>query len=527
MIDRFRCASYPPPIMPPAGTVDGSNARDGSPGTISASWAGLHRLRGSFGARRTRVDERALFDLARGLGATAVPLCLRELGGPADRRLWAVELLRVIAEVAGDRVRAGLRAVTDQPAVGAPAAAAGAINDDAKLIVLALLAELGDDTATARFADPARMHRQSLARFATQLDTPADVASAADLLIERLSPGEILEFVEAFSEASADGARRLSAELCARVDLDVAARGELARLTSPLHLSRAPSRTGPPERAPRRPLARPALLVGMRHADGRTVVAIVRRAPRAAGEPPAGWRALCVLCDPTGTITSVLYRDDAGLRTVRDEVLAPLEADGYQRFAMSAAAARRLVGAAARRSVSLGRALPSAYYLGRDLLGLDDAHVVGARATGPAALLGRAVDLLAAGDSARARPLLEHVVAMSPDDAEAASSLGLCLLAQGDVAAALAQLERAAWLEPAWPLHHWNVAAAAHRAGELARCARALRDFLVRADDPVATSVDPGHARRVTLARRFVADHARLVGTDRAPGDHDGGGLSS
>jgi len=519
--------------MAPRGTDGGSRASDGSPGdvagSISSSWAGLHRLRASFTAARTRADERTLRELARTLGATAVPLCVRELAGGAERRVWAIELLREIAEVAGDRVRAALRTVAGTD----PVAAGPALDDDTKLVVLALLAELGDDTATARFADPERVHRQSLARFANQLDTAADVASAAELLISRLSADEILQFIEAFAETSPDGARRLSDELCARIDLDVTARGELARVTAALRIPRPPARersiAAAPEPAPRRALGRPALLVGLRHADGRTVVAVVRRAPRGPGDPAARWRALCVLCDPTGAIGSVLYRDDATLRTTRDEVLGPLEADGYQRFALTAAAARRLVGAAARRSVSLGRALPSAYYLGRDLLGLDDAHVVGARASGPAALLGRAVDLLAAGDSARARPLLEHVAAVAPDDPEAASSLGLCLLAQGDLAQALRHLERAAWLEPAWPLHHWNLAAAAHRAGQLARCAQALRDFLVRADDPVAGSVDPGHARRVVLARRFVADHARYQAATGSPApapDHDGG-LSS
>jgi tetratricopeptide (TPR) repeat protein len=172
-----------------------------------------------------------------------------------------------------------------------------------------------------------------------------------------------------------------------------------------------------------------------------------------------------------------------------------------------------MVGAAARRTVSSGQTLPSGYYLGRDLLGITDSHVVGGRAGEPAALLGRAVDLLAAGESERARPLLEHCASIAPDDAEAASSLGLCLLAQGELPAAVLHLQRAAWIEPQWPLHHWNVAAAAHRAGDLATCAGALREFLARADEPLAAAVDPGHGRRISLARRFVADHARLAGS--------------
>jgi tetratricopeptide (TPR) repeat protein len=402
-------------------------------------------------------------------------------------------------------VRAALREV-----------AAGAAGDDAKLAALGFLAELGDETATASFADPDRIHQKSLERFATQLDTAADVASAADLLLSRMEPEEIIEFVESFAEASPDGARRLADELCARVDLDIAARSELVRVAAPLRL------TCPPPIA--RPLGRPAMLVGLRHGDGRIVVAVARRSPVGEGRPTARrWRFLCVLCDAAGSVADVHYRDDATLTVLREEVVRPLEAAGYERFNVTGAAARRLVGAAARRTVSSGRTLPSAYYLGRDLLGITDGHVVGGRAGEPAALLGRAVDLLAAGESARARPLLEHCVAIAPDDAEAASSLGLCLLAQGDLRGAVRYLQRAAWLEPAWPLHHWNVAAAAHRTGELPICAGALREFLARADDPsigtLAGAVDPGHARRVSLARRFIADHARLEQATSGLGD--------
>lgn len=483
-----------------ARTVRVSMEKAGMNEGISGSWAGLHRLRASFDGPRTRSEERVLLDEARVLGATAVPLCARELAATtsSDRRTWAVTLLRTLAETAGDRVRAALREV-----------AAGAATDDAKLAALGLLAELGDETTTASFADPDRIHQQSLLRFATQLDTAADVASAADLLVSRLEPEEIIEFIESFAEASPDGARRLADELCARVDLDVSARSELVRVAAPLRL------TCPPPVA--RPLGRPALLVGLRHHDGRIVIAVARRSPPLAGEGRSSarrWRFLCVLCDAAGSISDVHYRDDATLAVLREEVVDPLEAAGYARFSVTGAAARRLVGAAARRTVSSGRTLSSAYYLGRDLLGITDGHVVGGRAGEPAALLGRAVDLLAAGESARARPLLEHCVAIAPDDAEAASSLGLCLLAQGDVTGAVRHLQRAAWLEPAWPLHHWNVAAAAHRAGDLAICAEALREFLVRADEPsiapLAGAVDPGHVRRVALARRFVADHARL-----------------
>ncbi len=456
----------------------------GSP-TISGSWARLHRMQASFAAVvRARADERVVLADARALGGTAVPACMRALHGPNAGRPWVITVLRAVAEVAPERVRLGLRALTDG---GAP--------DDVKLVALSLLAELGDETASARFVDPIAVHRQSLARFESQLGSPADVASAAELLMSRLAPTALVEFVDAFAEACPEGARRLGEELCARIELDIQARLEVDRLMAPLRLAAAPDL---------RPQGRPALLTGLRHDDGRAVIAIARRV---TGE--RRWRSLCVLVDAAGGLADVLYRDAGTVAELRDQVIEPIAADGYQRIAVTAASARRLVALAARRAVALGRPLPSGYYLGRDLLELADSHLQGERSADAAAVLGRALELLAQGDRLRARPLLEHVVDRRPDDAEAVSALGLCMLGQGHLAEAVGILARAAELEPAWPLHHWNLAAAAHRAGRLDVCASALVDFLARADEPTAATIDVGHHRRVALARRFIADHRR------------------
>ncbi|MEZ4403451.1 MAG: hypothetical protein R3B06_25725 [Kofleriaceae bacterium] len=460
------------------------------PDGTSSSWTDLQRLRASFGTR-ARVDEPGLRALARTLGATAVPLCGRMLAGSADERAWALELMRTIAQVADERVRHELRTATGR-----------ALTDEAKLAALALLAELGDEETTARFADPRQMHQQSFSRFAGQLASPAEVASAADLLVSRLPPRELVEFVEAFSETNPERARELADELAARVDLGVAARGELSRVVAPLRLVRRPS-------SPARALGRPSLLAGLRHPDGRVVVVVARRVP---GEPR--WRALAILCAADGALDAVRYDDDATPRGVRDTLIAPLADDGYARFTLTTSAARRLVTGAARRAVTAGPALPSAYYLGRDLLGLGHSHLAdgGVPADEPdrGALLGRAIDLLAGGAPARARPLLEHCARVGPDDADAHGHLGLCRYALGDYVGAVEALRRAVWLEPAWPLHHWNLAAAAHRVGDVAGCAQALHGFLDHAGDRLAAAIDHEHARRVALARRFLADHGAL-----------------
>ncbi|MBP8809770.1 MAG: hypothetical protein KBG48_14935 [Kofleriaceae bacterium] len=465
------------------------------PDGISRSWSDLHRLRASFDAPLGVAARAAMRGLARSLGATAVPLCARALAGDAERRAYAVELLRAIAAVAYGRVVDELRAVVARPA-----------SDDAKLTALALLAELGDETTTARFADPRQVHRQSLARFADQLDTPAEIASAADLLVSRLGADELVEFVEAFSEADPERARQLGDELAGRVDLDVAARGELGRVTAPLKLAS----TAGPGRPPARALGRPALLVGLRHPDGRTVITVVRKASDR-------WRALAVLCGEDGALLSVRYDDDTTPRAIRDAIVGPLTTDGYQPIAMTSSAAHRAVASAAKRAVAAGRALPSGYYLGRDLLGLADHHLGAPPGPERGALLGRAIDLLAGGAPARARPLLEHCARTGADDADAHAHLGLCRYAEGDYPGAVEALTRAAWLEPGWPLHHWNLAAAAHRAGDLASCARALHDFLEHADDRLAAHLDTEHRHRVALARRFLADHGALRRT--RPGD--------
>ena len=106
--------------------------------------------------------------------------------------------------------------------------------------------------------------------------------------------------------------------------------------------------------------------------------------------------------------------------------------------------------------------------------------------------------------------MLRAIAAASKTTPDAQAHLGLCRFRLGDFPAAVAALTRAAWLEPARPLHHWNLAAAAHRAGDPATCARALHAFLDHAGDPLAHTIDASHGHRVALARRFLVDHGAL-----------------
>ncbi|HTJ45428.1 MAG TPA: tetratricopeptide repeat protein [Kofleriaceae bacterium] len=451
----------------------------------------------SFDESRTSARDRATLRIAVELGAIAVPACARELasGSPA-RRAWARVLLGAIARAPRDeeRVRRSVRELLG-----------GDAPDDAKIDALALLADLGEVTMPACFSDPAAIQRRSVEELAGHLGSVEDVASAAALVAEGLEPPAIAELVEGLSEIAPAAAERLVDELAARVDVDPMLRGELRRIISPLKIAPPPfALSEDPEGPSRRATLRPALVEVHRHAGGSAVVAIARRVP---GQ--RRWRAFSVLVDETGTLADAWYDGDCPPRKVSGEILAPLAGQGFLGGATSPQVARRLVADAARSAVALGRGLPPSYYLGRDLLELGDAHLAGRPAPDEiVTALGRAVDLLASGDPARARPLLEHCAERAPDDPLVASSLGLCLSAQGDPRAALPWLDRAARLEPAWPIHHWNLAAAAHQARELDACYLAMTAFVARS--AAATVHDPDHVERLALAKRLIAEHERL-----------------
>jgi Tfp pilus assembly protein PilF len=120
--------------------------------------------------------------------------------------------------------------------------------------------------------------------------------------------------------------------------------------------------------------------------------------------------------------------------------------------------------------------------------------------------LARALDLVGVGLHDRAHPLLERYVAEAPDDAEGWESLGLCTLAKGDAAAAHRMLCRAVLLDPTSPMHHWNLAAAAHRAGRMGGCHLALLAYLELTGD-----LGPAEAERRTRASRLIAEYERFA----------------
>jgi hypothetical protein len=447
-------------------------------GSPSAGWSRIERV-------------------ARRLGATAVPLLGRELrSGDPRRRDAARDALACLARN-GTEGHSRIR----ERVIGELRSIASYADDDAKVCALGLLAELGEH-ATARFADAPATRRRSALALAAQLDTPADVAGAADLMIAQLGEADLVQMLETLVEAAPAAAHRLATELGARLDLSVELRQRVAALVEAV----------PPGSAlPRRP-GRGTQVAVLVDAAARLVVVASRKI---AGER----RRWAVLIGASGRIDDCLHEEEAGDAGDASPLIDSLCADGYRIASTELARARALVAGAARMTALEPERLTSAYYLGRDLLDLGNAHLAG-RDRGDAAshALGRAVELLAQGDAARARALLEQ--RCDPDNADVAGALAACLLALGEPAGAVQHLTRAIVAEPDWPLHHWNLAIALQRIEDAAGCYQALRRFVAASATPSGLFGDPDQPGRVACAERMLAElerTARLTGRSLGP----------
>jgi hypothetical protein len=463
---------------------------------VHEAFRDLRRLADWFASRPHRGAGSALLveRIVKRLGATAVPLLGRELRSADTRRREAArDALATLAAQgvpARARVTAELHAITE-----------GAAPDEAKVVALGLLSELGEH-ADARFADPGAIRARAAIALAAHLETAADVAGAADLMVHQLEADDLVQMLEVMAEAAPGAALRLAGELALRLDVASELRDRIAMvvaMVAPAPADRAP----PPPGGPRR-RAEPVHVAVLVDAAGRLVVIACRRL---AGE--RRWRRWAVLVDANGRIDDCLHEDDAGADGDAPSLIENLCASGYQVASAELARARDLVAAAARRTAESTRALPSAYYLGRDLLELGDAHL-GARGSAErsAAALARALDLVAAGDHARALLLLERC---DPDHPDAAAALAALLLAQNRPAAALVALDRALAAEPSWPLHHWNLAVALHQLDDLRGCHRALRRFLATSAASSGLSADPEQPARVRHAERTIAELERAA----------------
>jgi hypothetical protein len=476
---------------------------------LESAFLDLRRLSDWFASQQSeaaaKIDRpRALIErVVRRLGTRCIPLLGRELCSPyTARRDAARDALALLAREADarERVLVELRRIANGTRE------ADGVSDEAKVAALGLLAEHGERTA-ARFADPGAIQRRSALALASSLDNEADVAAAADMMVQQLAPTEIAHLIEVMVDASRGAAYHLAVELCARLDLDVDTRERISELalggSAPL----------PVVRGPQRPV-KISVLVDANH----KVVVVASRKVNVKR-----WRRWAVLIGPSGAIDDCVHDErtasSGNVDADHAPLIARLVADGYQVASTEIERARGLVAAAARQTTmssdEQAAKLPSAYYLGRDLLDLGEAHLGGRVHAHPTSTsLGRAVELIADGELARAQQLL----ARCADSADVAAATGACLLAQNRVADALPHLLRAAELEPEFPLHHWNLASVLHHLGDsgsMAASYAALHRFLSTSEVSTGLVADPDQPARVGLALRLIADlerTARLTG---------------
>ncbi|WP_428267842.1 tetratricopeptide repeat protein [Haliangium sp.] len=496
-------------------------------GKVSFSLLKLRSLARSFDQVDSghEVALEQMLRLAESLGATAAPLCMRELSASSERRArWACALLTHLASLPEGRDRAvglrdalsGLREDSGDlrqriiAALRELCEVGGAVDELGRSRARRLLTALGvgeqpldDDGLIADFAGLVRAVR-----------TPDEIALAADRLVIELEPDDLLALVEDFAEEQPERALWLVDELLLRTDLDQHTRAALRRVAAPLGNGRG--RTGPPGRPARTDAAALDVWVG-EHDSGRAVVIVARSAEPGAGGARRSrgarrLRIVCMLLAADGTLIDGLYGADFTAHRLDTELLTPLRQRGYRFAAAPLSRARQVVRAAAYGAVCRGRLLPQAYYLGRDLLGLyDEHHASSRRSPDHTPLLERGLEILRGGDLTQARDLIERYLERAPHNAEGRAAMGRCLLAQGRVEEARGHLLQAIALDPENPLHHWNLAAVAHRQGRSGGCYLALQDYLDLAGEGGFDAGAGASDERYDIACGFVAEYERLA----------------
>jgi tetratricopeptide (TPR) repeat protein len=116
--------------------------------------------------------------------------------------------------------------------------------------------------------------------------------------------------------------------------------------------------------------------------------------------------------------------------------------------------------------------------------------------------------LLEHGDARGAVKHFRRFVRLNPADTEGRRALGLCLLELDLAAQAVPHLLAVCRAEREEALHHWNLAAAAQKAGRIGRCYLALKDYLGAVDET------EGAGERAIEAMGYVAEYEEAAATD-------------
>jgi tetratricopeptide (TPR) repeat protein len=275
---------------------------------LESSFVALRRLAHSFddldptGQPPAASRRRSLLRLARTLGKTAVPVCIRELASEDDSRAeWAHELLAHIAGSEGNQPRVAQAL--------AELAEAEAASDRPMLRALALLDELGAPLpSSVSLRDPVDAWQRSVTELAACARTPREAARLADRLVAGASEDHIAELARSLAEIDRRAAALLIAELDSRHEIGGPLRLELLQLAK--HLPKPPASRARAARAaielePRdraKTLARARELVG-RGAAGRARLLLEGLLDQAPSDADArGALGLCLLAlgEPRG-----------------------------------------------------------------------------------------------------------------------------------------------------------------------------------------------------------------------------------
>jgi hypothetical protein len=397
--------------------------------------------------------------------------------------------------------------------------AASDVEDQTKVASLELIRRAGDTSPiAAEFSNPEQISRNAAKAFASQLDCAAEIARAAQCMMDQLAEPELLAMLELMMEELPSAALQLCEEFSSRLDLSLALRSDISRLVTVISLGHAPNQS------PIQNLIKASdLLVATQDAHPPRCW----RVKSSAASAQVAWhyfvqsakqqRQVQFVVDSRGLLVSTVYQrsghdnpsqhhgNDSGLSLVSD-----VDAVGYE--SLSFDKARELVAMAARTAVGMGVSLTPEYYLARDLLMLSRLHRSDlTQQSAHASVAGHAVDLLACGENLQAYDLLSRYLAQHPaaatQNAEFAIALGMSCFALEKYAQAQSFLGAACRLptEPnreCEPDHLWNWACAAERNADVAAMNTALSRFIDSANHN--SNIAMQHTQRVTLAKAML-----------------------
>ncbi len=464
-------------------------------GQISFTFLELRQLLASFeehaeGTPRSAEHKDAIYHLVDHIGALAVPTLLRQLFvGPSDAQ-WAAELLIRLADSDArcDRIARALHNELQTHE----------LPHSCRFAVAEVLGYLGVPVPWPDFVSAEDSAQHSLCDLAACIDSPAELARAADTLLADLPVSEVVEFVEDFAGQEPGIALMLIDELLMRDSLTERTRASLRQLGVSASIE---SRTlSLPQRPLRDDANRPGLRIAA-HASGRTTLVAYASAD-ASG--PRLYRALSLHVDDAGVLQDCEYLEQVPRNTLESLIIRPLVEAGYELSPIAPGALRQRAISATQLRARGGRSIPRAYYLGRDLMGLRGEHMPqrsahSVRKNQDAALLARGTELLSRGKARIAKELLVQYAKGHPNDSEALATLGNCLVKTGDIEAARDYLARAAQLSPHVGRYHWNRAALAHQEGRIGDCYVALQAYL--------GCGDAGDLSHHSAARELVASY--------------------